>query len=178
MSLHILDLIENAVRADATLVMVTVAEELDKDLLRIVVEDNGRGLRVPPEEAADPFYTTKSGKKTGLGLSLFSSTAQQAGGEAHLKESVLGGLAVEATMQLHHIDRIPLGDMAATICSVVCTNPDLDLWCRFSVGARACVVRVSEVVKELPIGQRSGLAVARRVADKIRAAVTTLQVQP
>ena len=178
LSLHILDLIENALRAGATLVMVTVAEQPATDRLRIAVEDNGRGLTVPEDEAMDPFYTTKAGKKTGLGLSLFRTTAEQAGGGVTLRQSVLGGLAVDASMQLGHIDRAPLGDIAATISSVVCTNPGLDVWCRFSVDDRDCVVRISEVVKELPIGERSGLAVARRTAEKIKRALAMLEVRP
>ena len=177
-SLHILDLIENSTRAGASLVLVVVEEDPSTDRMRIVVEDNGQGLPVGPEAALDPFFTTKEGKRTGLGLSLLRSTAEQAGGDVRLRESALGGLAVEATMRLGHVDRIPLGDVAATVSSVVCTNPDVDLWCRLRVRDREHVVRVSEIVKELPIGRRGGLVVARRVAEEISAALTDLDVQP
>lgn len=177
LSLHILDLVENSVRAGASFVLVTVVENPKKDLLRIVVEDNGSGLSVAPVAALDPFYTTKSGKRTGLGLSLFRSSVEQAGGQLVLRRSEFGGLAVEATMQLSHIDRIPLGDIAATVSSVACTDQDVDLCCLFRVERRECIVRISEIVKELPIAKRCGLAVARQVSETIRARLGPVEAE-
>ena len=176
LSLHILDLIENSVRAGASTILVELMENRDSDVLKIIVEDDGPGLNVSPEAALDPFYTTKNGKRTGLGLSLFCSTVEQAAGRVSLRQSALGGLAVEATMQLDHVDRIPVGDIAATMSSVVCTNPELDLSCRFAVGNEQIIVRVSDVAQELPIGKRTGLAVARRVSERIKSSIETLDI--
>lgn len=176
LSLHILDLIENSVRAGASVVSLTVEEDSESDLLRIVIEDNGPGLDVPPERALDPFYTTKAGKRTGLGLSFFRAAAEQAGGGLALGRSELGGLAVEARMRLGHVNRSPMGDLAATVASVVCTNPDLDLRCRFHVADIECSLRVQDIVEEFPSGERCGLAVAREVSDRIRHASTALEV--
>jgi len=178
LSLHVLDLIENSVRAEASTVLMTLVEDQRENTLNIIVEDNGLGLDVSPDAALDPFFTTKEDKRTGLGLSLFRSTVEQAGGHVALRQSTLGGLAVEATMQLNHVDRVPIGDVAATVSSVVCTNPEIDLWCRFIVGEEECSIRVSDVAKELPIDNRNGLAVARRVAERIRADMEALSVQP
>jgi len=177
LSLHILDLIENSVRAGASFILMTVIEKPERDVLKIIVEDDGPGLSVLPDTALDPFYTTKDGKRTGLGLSLLRSTAEQAGGQVALRQSAFGGLAVEATMQLSHVDRIPVGDIAATVSSVVCTNPELNLWCRLGTDDRECLVRVSEIAEELPIGKRSGLAVARLVSERIKAGIETLDVK-
>lgn len=174
LSLHILDLIENSIRADASIIAVTIAEKPDQDLLEIRVEDNGPGLNVTPEQAADPFYTTKNGKRTGLGLGLFRAAAEQAGGTFSIEKSPLGGVAVKATMQLTDIDRQPLGDLAATLSSVVCTNPHLDLWCRFSSGKGECVVRVSDIAKEFRANERCGLAIARRVSEKIKSGIAAI----
>ncbi|HNT89402.1 MAG TPA: ATP-binding protein, partial [Candidatus Hydrogenedentes bacterium] len=69
LSLHILDLMENATRAGATVVYVGITENVAQDTLEIVVEDNGPGLPASSDAALDPFYTTKGGKRTGLGLS-------------------------------------------------------------------------------------------------------------
>jgi len=178
LSLHVLDLIENSARAGASTILMTLAEDIEKNVLSITVEDDGPGLGDTSDAALDPFFTTKKGKRTGLGLSLFRSTAEQAGGHLTLRQSTLGGLAVEATMQLDHVDRIPVGDVAATVSSVVCTNPELDLLCRFVVGDQECSIRISDIAKELPIGRRSGLAVARRVSERIRAGIEDLHVQP
>jgi len=198
LSLHLLDLMENSIRAEATVISVTIEQDLGQDKLRIVVEDNGPGLAVSSERALDPFYTTKAGKRTGLGLSLFQSTAEQAGGSVTLGRSPLGGALVAACMRLSHVDRSPLGDLAATLSSVVCTNPEVDLWCRLvryadaipdsesqipdsqatpkGRGAREWVVRSSEVEKELPLGGRCGLAVARRLAEKVREGMAAVEI--
>ncbi len=176
LSLHILDLIENSIRAGASVVSVTIGENPSKDELRISVEDNGCGISASPDEVTSPFYTTKDGKRTGLGLSLLRAAAEQAGGQLTIRSSELGGAAIEATMRLSHVDRAPMGDLATTLSSVVCTNPELELNCRFCVGDRECVIRVSDVVKEVSVGECRGLAVARRVHEKVNAALASLEV--
>lgn len=168
LSLHILDVIENSIRAGASIISVSIMEDSGDDLLEIEVDDNGSGLNLPVEDALDPFHTTKDGKRTGLGLSLFKAAAEQAEGGLTIEKSELGGVSVKVSMRLSHIDRRPLGDLAATLSSVVCTNPDLDLWCRFSSGGSECLVRVSDVARELQVTERCGLAIARRVSEKIR----------
>ena len=80
LSLHVLDLVENSLRAGAGVVAVGVEEQPDRDLLAISVEDDGPGLAVLPEQALDPFYTTKEGKRTGLGLSLFRQQVEHGRG--------------------------------------------------------------------------------------------------
>jgi anti-sigma regulatory factor (Ser/Thr protein kinase) len=175
-SLHILDLIENSIRTGASVISVTVAENRERNLLEIIVEDNGPGLNVPFEIAIDPFYTTKDGKKTGLGLSFLRFRAEQAGGRLTLDKSELGGLAVKATMQLHHVDRSPLGDLAATFFSVVCTNPDIDLRCRICVDDRECVASVAQILRDLPPGKQNDLTLARSLHQQIHNGLTALNL--
>jgi hypothetical protein len=146
LALHILDLIENAVRAGAGVVAVTVEEDACCDLLRIAVEDDGPGLSIPHSQATDPFYTTKGPKPCpagrsgdrgsdlrrgrddiGLGLSLLAFRCEQADGKMILEHSPLGGLAVRATLRFSHVDRSPLGDLASTLSGVVATTPGLEL---------------------------------------------------
>jgi len=176
LALHILDLIENSIRAGVSMICVTIEENRKEDSLKIAVEDNGTGLPVSPDMAADPFFTTKAGKRVGLGLSLFRAAAEQAGGGLTIGKSEYGGVSVVAKMGLNHIDRNPLGDLAATLSSVVCTNPHLDLWCRFCVEGREQTVKVSDVVKELKVGDCRGLTVARHFSEKIKAAISSLEV--
>jgi len=177
LSLHILDLIENSIRAGASIVSVTIAGNLQEDKLEITVEDNGPGINASFDAITDPFYTTKEGKRTGLGLSLLRAAAERAGGELTMRKSELGGVAVKATMALGHVDRCPLGDLATTLSSVVCTNPELDLRCRFCVGDREYIVLVPEVVKESRVGQCRGLAVARRVSEKVNEVLASLEAE-
>jgi signal transduction histidine kinase len=177
LSLHILDLIENAIRAGATVIVVSVSVKQELDLLEITVDDNGPGLTVPEGIAIDPFYTTKTGKHTGLGLSLFQSAVEKARGTLRLCKSNLGGLCVKASMQLSHIDRSPLGDLAATLSSVVCTNTAIDLRCHLSVGDKLYTVSVSDLIDSHHIDEYGGLTVARRMHQRIKEALAELAVQ-
>jgi hypothetical protein len=197
LSLHILDLIENAVTAGASRIAVEITQETKWDLMRIIVEDNGPGLSVPAEQAVDPFYTTKKGKKTGLGLSLFRFRIEQAGGELVLDRSVLGGLAVRAALRLAHVDRNPLGDLASTLSSVLAVHPRLELSLCIRIDGRERVIASSEVAKELvtsnglalgadtaghppiaqPLAGSRPLSVARQTYWKIKAGLEALQIK-
>ncbi|HTX70501.1 MAG TPA: ATP-binding protein [Thermoleophilia bacterium] len=127
LSLYLLDILENSVRAGATVIVTTIAVDRAGDALTIRVEDDGPGLPVEPEQALDPFYTTKTHKKTGLGLSLFRQAAEGAGGGLDVGRSdQLGGVCVTARMSLANVDRPPLGDVAASIVTMVVTNPEIE----------------------------------------------------
>ena len=167
-SLHILDLIENSIKAKASTILVSISEDVSSDTVEICVEDNGCGLKVSPEKAVEPFYTTKPGKKTGLGLSLLRAAAERADGFMVIGKSELGGLSVKVTMKISHLDRTPFGNLPATISSIVCTNPDIDLNCRLSSRNGGAVLKISEVTNEFAANQSCGLIAARVMADKIR----------
>lgn len=127
LSLYLLDILENSVRAGATVIATSITVDRAGDALTIVVEDDGPGLPVKPEQALDPFFTTKSNKRTGLGLSLFRQAAEAAAGGLSVGRSAeLGGAAVTAWMGLADVDRPPLGDVAASIATMVATNPEIE----------------------------------------------------
>lgn len=118
---------ENGVIAGANLIRIKIREDPKRDELEIVIEDNGRGMA--PEFLArvlDPFVTTRTTRKVGLGLSLFQQSAQEAGGDLEI-ESVPGkGSKVKAWMRRSHIDRKPMGDIAETITTLIQGNPHID----------------------------------------------------
>jgi signal transduction histidine kinase len=169
LALHILDLVENALRAQATIVAVNIEALPDADVLRIVIEDNGRGLQVTPAQALNPFYTTKSGKRTGLGLSLFRAAAESTGGRLEIGQSTLGpvGVRVAVELGLRHVDRMPLGDLGGTLAALVCTNPAVDFRFTLRCGDQACTVRAADVAGEPGVGGGGALAVAQRVMARV-----------
>jgi signal transduction histidine kinase len=127
LSLYLLELLENSVRAGATQVEISLNVDRCSDELRLEVDDDGQGLSAPPEEVLDPFYTTKAEKKTGLGLSLLRADAQAAGGDLRIGSSPsLGGAKVQVVMQLSHVDRVPMGDVGKTIRVTALTNPETE----------------------------------------------------
>ncbi len=127
LSLYLLEVLENSVRAGAAHVDTALFVDQGSDTLRLTVDDDGSGLSSTPEQTLDPFYTTKPGKKTGLGLSLLKAEAQAAGGDLLIGPSpALGGVRVQTFMRLSHVDRPPLGDMATTMIVMAATNPDVE----------------------------------------------------
>jgi anti-sigma regulatory factor (Ser/Thr protein kinase) len=127
LSLHIMDIVENGVAAGATQVHICVVEDTASDLLRISIRDNGRGI---PEgrldQVLDPFFTTKTTRRVGLGLSLFREASRRCDGEFAIRSKEGEGTEVSASFRLDHIDLAPLGDMASTMTSLIMGNPGVD----------------------------------------------------
>jgi signal transduction histidine kinase len=151
LSLYLLDILENSVRAGATVIAVSVTADRGADRLSMTVEDDGPGLPVTPEQALDPFYTTKAHKKTGLGLSLFRQAAEAAGGSLSVGRSqTLGGVAVRAEMSLSNVDRPPLGDVATSLLTMVATNPAIDFRIALDDGDEHLSLGGGELLSRLP----------------------------
>jgi anti-sigma regulatory factor (Ser/Thr protein kinase) len=125
LSLHILDIVENAIAAGAGRVSITINENEKRDLLTIRVSDDGRGM-APTElgRALDPFFTTK-GKRTGLGLPFLAQAAEQSGGRLTISSAPGRGTTVAARFRFGHIDRPPLTKMAETLMMLVFGHPEI-----------------------------------------------------
>ena len=127
LSLHILDVAENGIAAGADRIRIAIDENTEADRLRIVISDNGRGI--PAEKIAlvhDPFYTTRTTRRVGLGLSLLESAAKRCDGFMTIESTFGHGTTVTAQFRYGHIDRAPLGDMAGTLFALILGNPDID----------------------------------------------------
>ncbi|HNT56709.1 MAG TPA: ATP-binding protein [Syntrophales bacterium] len=128
LSMHILDIVENSIRAGATLVSITIEEDLEGDRFRIEITDDGSGMDAETcRKAVDPFYTTKTVRRVGLGLPLFRQAAEMTNGSFSIRCGSSGGTTVSAEFQRSHIDRQPLGDMASTLKALLAGNPAMDL---------------------------------------------------
>lgn len=128
LSLHILDIGQNSVTAGASLIEVIVEEDTVKDILRITIQDNGSGMDSETlSKVVDPFYTSRTTRKVGLGIPMFKANAEQCGGAFRLESTVGVGTVLCAEFKRSHIDRVPLGNMADTIMAMVMANPQGDL---------------------------------------------------
>jgi Histidine kinase-, DNA gyrase B-, and HSP90-like ATPase len=126
LSLHILDIAENAAAAGATRIAIAVNENAARDLLSLRVTDNGRGMsREERRRAFDPFFTTGR-KRTGLGLPLLAQTAGQSGGRIRLVTAPGRGTRVTARFRLSHVDRPPLTRITETLMTLVFGHPQVD----------------------------------------------------
>jgi anti-sigma regulatory factor (Ser/Thr protein kinase) len=128
LSLHILDIVENAVSAKAKRIDILVIEEPKEDRFVIEIKDNGIGMdEGASQKAVDPFFTTRTSRRVGLGLSLLAQAAEEAGGTLRIESELEKGTKVTATFQYHHIDRKPLGNMVETMMTLLLGNPELDI---------------------------------------------------
>jgi hypothetical protein len=119
LSLHILDIAENAIRAEATRIEIVLAKDDGRDLLTVAIRDNGKGMDAETlKRIRDPFFTTKH-KKTGLGIPLLSQTAEQTGGRVEIASTPGAGTVVTATFGWCHVDRPQLGDIASTLVALI-----------------------------------------------------------
>ena len=126
LSLHILDIAENAVAAGASKVSISINENEGRDLLSIRIMDNGRGMsKEVRKRALDPFFTTKN-KKTGLGLPFLAQAAGLAGGRMIVESAPGRGTRIIACFRFSHIDRQPLRKMAETMMTLVLGHPEID----------------------------------------------------
>lgn len=127
LSLHILDVVENGTAAGATLVEIRITEETAADRLEIRIKDNGRGMDAAMAAAAtDPFVTTRTTRRVGLGLPLLKMAAEETGGELALTSEPGVGTEVVASFQSSHIDCKPLGDIAGTMVALIIGNPEIE----------------------------------------------------
>jgi Histidine kinase-, DNA gyrase B-, and HSP90-like ATPase len=128
LSLHILDVVQNSLEAGATLVELTIDEDLPADRLSIIVKDNGRGMsETQLARVFDPFFTTRSTRHVGLGVPLFKAAAERCNGELTMTSQLGIGTILKATFQHSHIDRAPLGDITGTLMAVILGNQTCDI---------------------------------------------------
>jgi anti-sigma regulatory factor (Ser/Thr protein kinase) len=150
LALHILDIVENSIRAGATLVRILIRENRAKDLFLMRITDNGRGMT--PEErerVLDPFYTTKKVRRVGLGLPMLSDAAGRTGGRMTLRSKPGTGTVVTAEFGLSHIDRQPLGDIASTLIAIIVGNAGIDFIYRHDVDGRTYLLNTRDIKKAL-----------------------------
>ncbi len=168
-SLHILDIAENSVAAGATLIKIIVVEDRGKDLLSITVEDNGKGIpREILERVTDPFYTTRTTRKVGFGLSLLAQSAKETGGDITIHSEEGKGTIINASFSHSHIDRKPLGNIADSFSVLIAGNPEIDFILRYTKNGNEFFLDTTEIRPGLDGIPLNAPAVMTAVRDYIR----------
>ncbi len=129
---HILDIAENSVRAGARLIEIGIAEDTASDSLSIEIIDDGQGMNQEEiKKVLDPFYTTKTVRRVGLGLPLLADAARRSGGHLNLESQEGKGTTVRATFGLNHVDRQPMGNIISTLIVLIAGNSDVDFFFKY-----------------------------------------------
>ena len=122
-----MDVAQNSVRAEASLVFITVEESDKNDFLSITIKDNGCGMTEEQvQQVIDPFFTTRTTRKVGLGVPLFKMSAEQTGGSFSIDSELGRGTQTRAEYVKSHVDMTPLGDINSTVSILIRCNPDID----------------------------------------------------
>lgn len=152
LSLHILDITQNSIRAEAQLVNLVIVESLANNELTIIIEDNGCGIPADMlHHITDPFVTTRTTRKVGLGLSLFKAAAEACGGYFEISSRPGVGTKVVASFMRDHIDRAPLGNMADTILTMVMSFGETDLNYEHNFNNQLFVFNTREIKETLEV---------------------------
>ncbi len=134
--------------AKAEKIEISVQEEPREDRLVIEIKDDGTGMdQEVSQKAIDPFFTTRSSRRVGLGLALMAQAAQEAGGTLRIESELGKGTRVAASFQYHHIDRKPLGNMIETMTTLLLGNPELEISYTHQRNGRSYVLN-SQMLKE------------------------------
>lgn len=150
LSLHLLDIAENSVAAGARNITIRVSEDLANDQLLLSVQDDGKGMDA--ETAAkivDPFVTSRTTRKVGLGLPLLKEAAELCNGYLRIDSAVGKGTLVEVVFQHSHIDRMPLGDLASTFLTLLISSPEIHWTFEYQVNKDCFTLDDAPVKQEL-----------------------------
>lgn len=144
-SLNVLDVTENSTRAGAKLVNILIQADHLADRLTIRIEDDGCGMTPEQvEQVTDPFFTTRTTRKVGLGIPFYKYAAESTGGRFSIDSQVGKGTVVTAVFGLSHIDRMPLGDISSTIHTLVVYHPETDFVYTYQVDDRSFTLDTRE----------------------------------
>ena len=150
LSLHILDICQNSIKANASLVEIIVNEDVHKNLMQIIIRDDGHGMNQKTlGEVADPFFTTRTTRKIGMGVSLFKMAAEMSGGNLVITSEVNIGTTVTANFNHNHIDRAPLGEIEETLSILILNEAGIDIYYEHNNNNRKYVLDTREIKKVL-----------------------------
>jgi anti-sigma regulatory factor (Ser/Thr protein kinase) len=170
-ALHLLDIAENSVSAQAGCISIEVCEDLPCDRISMVVRDDGKGMDEEMlSRAADPFVTTRTTRKVGLGIPLLKAAAEACNGSLKIDSKKDCGTSMSVIFQRSHIDRMPLGDLAGALLTLIVAYPGIDWnisycaslngrggWKEFNFRSRS----FTEVLGDVPLTEPNVLAYLR-----------------
>jgi len=167
-ALHIMDIAQNSVRAGAKEISVSLSESLSTDTLTLTIADDGKGMdEETRRRAADPYFTSRTTRKVGLGLPLLQMNASLAGGRMTIDSAPGRGTTVVATFGYRHVDRPPLGDVSGTIALLILSNPGINIIYSHICKGAGWSISTREIREELGEDAVTDLTIVRALREII-----------
>lgn len=127
-SMHILDIAMNSIKADASLIEIDIEDSIKNNRLRITIADNGRGMSEDViNRVSNPFYTTRTTRKVGLGIPMLKEACERCNGYLKIESKIGVGTKVCCYFERDNIDRAPLGNMGETIMTIINSGDNFEL---------------------------------------------------
>ena len=173
--MNILDIAQNSVSAGAGQIDIALRADTAGKTLALTIADDGCGMDAEmAANVTDPFCTTRTTRKVGLGVPFLKMAAEMTGGALAIDSAPGKGTVVRAMFGLFHIDLMPLGDIGATVSLLVQANPDIDFSFLYSRDGEAFSFTTQEAREMLSGVPLSEPAVAVFIKDYIKEHVTAL----
>jgi anti-sigma regulatory factor (Ser/Thr protein kinase) len=170
LSLHLMDIVQNSIAAEAKHVKIIIDESSTIDVLELIVQDDGKGMdQQLVQKAMDPFFTTRNTRKVGLGIPLLKEAAEACNGGLTIKSDVGKGTELSVTFQRSHIDRMPMGDLPTTLFSLVISYPEIMFRLEYQVDDKRFVYddeKIKNELKDIPLTEPSVLRFLREYIDE------------
>ncbi len=150
LSLNVMDIAQNSITANASLIEIEVCENTNNNTLTIMIKDNGKGMtQEQVNKVVDPFFTSRTTRKVGLGIPLFSMAATLTGGNLEINSTPQVGTTVKTKFITNSIDMTPLGDINQTISMLIRCNPNLDFVFEHKINEKSFVLDTRELKTHL-----------------------------
>ncbi|MGM0606945.1 MAG: ATP-binding protein [Candidatus Muiribacteriota bacterium] len=155
LSLTILDLAENCIRAEADFVKIQLDENIKSDILTLIIEDNGKGMTsMFVKQITNPFTTTRTTRKVGLGIPFAKQIADMCEGDLAVNSQIGKGTEIILKLKHSHIDRPPLGDIGSLFHSLIVLNPEINFLFNYSTEKGSFSLDIREwkkILEDIPV---------------------------
>ena len=169
LSLNILDIVQNSIRAKASMISISVEESVIGNTLSIGIKDNGEGMPAKMlETVTDPYTTSRTKRKVGLGLPFLRQHAEMAGGNLNIISVPGEGTSVEANFILNHFDRQPLGDISGVLKIMIIANPGIEFAYRHKTDMGKFEIDTKEIKEVLETEDLTDNGLMNDIRDMIR----------
>lgn len=168
LALHILDIAENSISAGASCIKIRIEENSAQDILRISIQDDGKGMdEITLARVTDPFVTSRTTRKVGLGIPFFKAAAEACEGYLNIQSKLGHGTTVDVLFKHSHIDRMPLGDLTGTLMTLIIGTPEIHWVFEYQFNENVFIFDDAVIKQELDGISLSEPAVMRFIRDFI-----------